>query len=710
MKKRVVSALIIGLMVIQSVLMCIVLTSWLEGNYQKNAINYFSEGTTINLTSMSSDKKDSVYSFLQEESNKLELLVLNLSVNNNRVGVQAMGEVDALMYPFNFMGENVINYTNMTKLLNAKSSSATLGVADSKNTSIASLATIGNFNDLYVTKLSKVDNDYYIVRGLANQKIAEKFYAKLSKVSGVSASQLKAGSGVAVAGVSSTFVLSFILLLITWLALIMLIVGKSIMTLSKLGELVLLGWSRREVARNTYRYEEYGVVAATLLSWGTMTWLFSSFLSSFNAVVFIIATGILQLLVCLLFISFGFLLLLWTSPLKAIRRKYNYRPFIAALFVLVLAFHAAIATASVVVGTSVKQLGETVALLSQWKDVQNYQIVKSFNGMKNMRDDNAQYNFYRLYRDKLANKRGVYYAGMTYYSQKDIEQTTTTYDNALWQFSVSPNYLSDKMNIKLSKKILNEANQGVRLYLIPDTLSKKQQNNLRKYALEDAKMTLSDDKKTNFEKYHKVKVITYHPVKQYFSWSTDKKTYAKNPLIYVVTPNNMSYFDYSNLTVNSLEDATLKINNKTVLDNALSKKNLNKYSLSSVPIKFTRVKQYVDGLIAQLSQVLMIGLGLILFSTILLCLLAVCLLTLYSTANERKLAIKLFLGYGMLARFKAVMVTLAIFGAVTVGAAFCYGVLAGLIALLGVALELGVSYWWFSRRGTQQVLKLFKGE
>lgn len=182
------------------------------------------------------------------------------------------------------------------------------------------------------------------------------------------------------------------------------------------------------------------------------------------------------------------------------------------------------------------------------------------------------YNWYK----KIENNEGVYLIHTTYLDNMvlDIWRENQVYnsipDKAFWYFIASPSYIKN-IGINISDEEITNAKDGVRLYLLPDTLSEEEMKKMKLYLEEDALKNAKESSiKTTFTKEQEIKFITYTPDRNYFTWYSEKgqPLVDKAPVIYVCTSENMKYFESESLIATGL-DSYVKFENKESLDNCI---------------------------------------------------------------------------------------------------------------------------------------------
>lgn len=204
-----------------------------------------------------------------------------------------------------------------------------------------------------------------------------------------------------------------------------------------------------------------------------------------------------------------------------------------------------------------------------------------FNG-----DFNAFYKDSYDWYKSIENESGVYLVNTAYYnddiltSWKENEIYDSVPDKAFWYYTVSPSYLK-QMNINISNDIIHNAVSGTRLYLVPDTLSQNEIEQISSYLKEDAlKNAEKSTVETAFTDNQKIKIISYTPNGSYFTFPSEKEEAVTDdaPIIYVCTCANMTYFEYESLIATGV-DSYIKFDNKDIMKSYSNKDELKQYHL-----------------------------------------------------------------------------------------------------------------------------------
>ncbi|HFI0139224.1 hypothetical protein NQZ89_10065 [Streptococcus suis] len=169
------------------------------------------------------------------------------------------------------------------------------------------------------------------------------------------------------------------------------------------------------------------------------------------------------------------------------------------------------------------------------------------------------YNWY----ESIEGKDGVYILNSVHYSTKLMREWRDSHYNIyapdmdLWYFTVSPNYLIDT-GLDLPEKLIDQAKNGTRLYLLPDIYSEEDKNKIKSFLTTDALNGLDGNNllETRFQNERTIVFETYH-----YDGGLDSLTQGeiKNPIIYVATTQNMKFIESESLIATGIEDGYIKL-------------------------------------------------------------------------------------------------------------------------------------------------------
>ena len=157
-------------------------------------------------------------------------------------------------------------------------------------------------------------------------------------------------------------------------------------------------------------------------------------------------------------------------------------------------------------------------------------------------------------------------------------------ENDLDYYTASVNYLEDN-GLSFSEQEKQMIQEGVRYYLLPDTLSESEIQAMKLYLNEDALYGLEGETLTDtaFRHNKRIEFRTYH-----FDGALEVPggEEIRNPVIYVASTSNMKYFEAESLIATGLSDAYIR----------LTEEAYNEYAKNSLPAELKNKKVTFLGL------------------------------------------------------------------------------------------------------------------
>lgn len=215
--------------------------------------------------------------------------------------------------------------------------------------------------------------------------------------------------------------------------------------------------------------------------------------------------------------------------------------------------------------------------------VRDYYALAEFNFSG---DFNTFYKDSYTWYKSIENKTGVHIINTVYYSNETLNlwKENKVYNSvpgkAFWYFTASPSYLK-QINVSLNDDEINRAENGTRLYLVPDTLSESEAEKITAFLKEDALNNAKTSTiETAFANNQEIKIISYSPKGSYFTFPSEQgeKITDKAPIIYVCTSANMKYYESESLIATGV-DSYIKFENEEVMKKYTDNSNLKQYSL-----------------------------------------------------------------------------------------------------------------------------------
>jgi len=264
--------------------------------------------------------------------------------------------------------------------------------------------------------------------------------------------------------------------------------------------------------------------------------------------------------------------------------------------------------------------------------------------------------------------------------------------------------------LNVDSNIINEAKSGTRVYLIPESYSENEKVKLKNWLTESSiKRPHEGDISTVFNKEKNVKFIEYTPKDNMFTWNTEL-TYENtctNPVIYICTPENMTYFESESLRATGF-NGYIKFVNRTVAEKYLDKDILEKYKLDDNNLDFTNVENYIDGLQKDLmTTIAWFGVIFLILMLILLGIL-IALATVFRIANQEKINVKKFLGYGFINLYG--MPIIMLISAICIELIIMHSKFGFLLMLILAVIQILIFSRYMTKCEIENIRMAFKGE
>ncbi len=702
-KNKVLKYLAYVMVVTQGMLLALVASFHMDARYLDKLLDYPSSAVHLNIKSIQEKNIDSTLNYMKNYSSEHKIFYIRQdfilskdgSVGGLNIAIYGNYEKNKDKINFSFLGQNVIKENDIKKVLDSKED-IILGIEQSSLNSIARIPKFRFGNNIVVKKLdqmvreTKTINGEYKILGLTQENI-DSFIDGLSKSSGISKDVLlnnKSGYTLE-RGIMQKFL--WISLTAHSVVLLSLFVVMTAKTLPILGKLMLQGWSRVNFAMKLYTpYFLLGFLSIFLFL-GYGIYLTEGTFFSIIYFSFMVAIGIINLLIIslLLVISSAFIFLV--KPINAIKDRFPKRMYIVSGLILYVIFNVLMILGCSYIDGPYREIQKNTEIAKKWNEVSDYFILKSINVGNNQSSFNHQskelykdmYNWYK----SIYEENGVYIINTTYFSDAMLKdyKANNLYEfipnRPLWVFKLSPNCLK-KMGINVDENAINMAKQGYRVYLIPDNISKDDSNVIKNWLKEiDTRGIREDDIETVFNKEKKFDFINYHFEGHFFSWDTDleKSVNVKNPVILLTTPNNMTYRESESLIAKGLGSSYIKLDENAV-SKYLDSTYLSKFNLDDNNIEFSKIKLFVDGLQKQLWQTVQLFFVMIIAITFIIISLLITIISLFQVSYKEIIFVKRFLGYDNIKIYKTpILIILFI-------------MIADLVAIVMLKSKIGIIY------------------
>ncbi|MDR1521758.1 MAG: hypothetical protein LBS28_02740 [Streptococcaceae bacterium] len=657
------------LIIIQGILLATLTSCFLDQKYKNTWNSYPNNGEYLYISQVSSVHEEKVSQYLLSEAIKQSLFLVRIE-NDQECGISSKikigveGAFQSNEAEFHFLDQTLLDFHKLMTLFQSKNIKSTLGVAKGSAYCVGELSCLRFGTKVVIEKLSQLIkethtvNGTYRVVGWKSDQQKQAFIDQLAQMIGNSdKSFLFAQSG---NYVNDPFLLKILIafILLAGFVLLILLMVLAAQTLGSLGKFILLGWSKMSVVYSLF--QPFVLVSIGFLPFSVLLgyWLLGTVPFSYSLLSFFILTGMANVFFLLLLCTLVSGILLLIRPIDAIHQRIPQKILYAFGISTYLLIGIGLIVTSSYMDNFFQEWIDNRELYKKWEKVSNYHILGDLSFEKDASSamggaKQFDLKFYRWYQ-AIANRKGVYLIHTMHIDEKILHlwRENQVYDyipeESFWTYSVSANYLS-QLNVSLSKQTLEEVTRGVRLYLLPSNLKGSKRQNMVNYLQESTLKGLQkDDIPTNFNQNQQFCFLNYTPTKGIFHWSTEKATekITKAPIIYVMTPQNMTFRESESLYSIGLENNYLKFVDHKTMEQCTEEHFLQKFELSKKKMKFIGIWEYIDGLQKDLLTTTQLLGGIFLFLMLLAVALLLTLAGVFRLANQEKIYVQKFLGFG----------------------------------------------------------------
>lgn len=655
----------IALVFLQSLLITVVTLLTLNSALTSRIQNFPQDSLSFYLSGLDKSKSVEVLDFIEEEASTNRLFFIKEVANSDESGfngieISILGDVssNSQTLNFEFLGQSIFTVDDLEKLLTSENQSDVLGYSQGSIDQISDLPKFIFGDNITISKLSyklaessEVNGNYKVV-GL-NYEEQESFLERLSNVTGISTDDLIVQqSGYYIdSSLRDTILLGTFIT--TALLLFSILVITVIKSMSDFGKLAMLGWSSKEFIQELFKTVMYTSLLSVPFSiiLGLLLTSFSFVSLTFLSILCFL--GILNILIVGIGIVASSFIVWKTKPVDAIKERFSKKSILILLIIAYLGISSLVTGISIYLDTPIANIKSSLNSSRIWSSYSDYKIISSMatgNDESSLRHESStlsqdMYDWYK----SVENSDGVYIVNTTYYS----DDVLNYYEEGaslepFWYFTLSPNYLNE-LGISISNDIIEKAKNGVRIYLVPNTWTNGQLDNLKSLIERNTLSGISeDDIQTEFVQNREFEFITYTPNSNYFTWSMNESQIETNaPVIYLATSSNMTYFEIDSLFVSGLENSYIKIKPNKTNSNYIQNDYLNQYNLEDNQVTFSSVQKYIDGEIQTMLQVLAFFGGFLLILIILLIIFLETVISVYKLSNFERIVVKRMLGYSI---------------------------------------------------------------
>ena len=697
---------------------------WEQYGNQSGALNiYFNENFT--------NSKD-IEEYLYKEAIDNNLFIIRKDLyfsNGNPSGFKfgIYGNADNNNVSYSFYGKEILSKEMLNELQMSNNESATIGVDSGSVHSLYDIPAFRFGGNVVIKKLSTLIKESgtlqgkYIILG-ADNNLKNDILTNLSALTNSPEDRLTTASQ------GEHFDNSFINNILTILLIVLILLNTVfflmivIRNINKWGKLALMGWSR-----TAYCYEVFGrfiwTAIALLLPLSIIGVIASGWNESYFRMLFgqFFLYSVFNLIITSFEIGVASLVVFSISPINAIKDRFPKHILYAFGIIGYIAMSTAIIFCSSYIDEPIGNIKDNIRISKSWNKVSEYQIFKEVSigndessfVVKSNALDQKIFDWY----NEIHNNSDVLLITTQFYDRNllDLWRSNGVYSNIpsepFWYFVASKSYL-DTINIKLSDEIYQQAEEGVRTYLIPSNMDDNCKKNIEKYFEESSvKGIKGSNIQTTFNKNKEFKFVEYNADSPFFTWTTDPKEelYTNNPVIYLCTPQNMMFVESKSLKASGF-NGYIKFRNSEAAKKYLSTEIMSKYNLVDNNLVFSDVNDYIDGLQKELiTGIFWLGMSAIILSIILIGIL-ISIATVFRISNQNRLNVEKFMGFSFIKMYQKPLALLV--SAIIIESIVMIAVKSKFGLLINSALsvvQLIIFFAYMSRNEIKNILKNFKG-
>lgn len=603
------------------------------------------------------------------------------SVTGLRIGIMARPDALPRSLDFHFLGTAIMDRAKLRDLLAAEPTK-TIGLDGNAADVIAPMPSLTFAPRVAVLQLpelvtrSGTINGTYRILGLDDSQFAA-LVVSLTSVTSQSEQSLRGElqGGAATQGLALVFVTG--LLAATTVLLATILVFAAVRVLRVLGVHLLVGRSRGEFALSVFRPVLVAAACTVPVSMALTFVMAPAF--GFTASLVLAAFGGALVGPALVTVCVGLasLVLLAVKPVDAIQDRYSKRLLTTTVAVVYVVIMAGLTSAFYGLDAPLKSVSELRDVAQSWKAFQDEEILYSeapgndpmIGGLRSPQHVKDFYDWYR----SIAGTPGVTLVNTVYYGQDILTGWTGVYKSVpvkpFWYMAASPSYLRSQ-GVNVSQEALTRAERGERIFLMPKSLKASESTALQGWLRETSRVKGKASITTEYVKDPQVGFLPLASEDRLFTWNTDpSRPYSSSePVILLLTPQNMIPFESESLSAVGLENSYVKLS-RTAAERVTTPQYLAQFHLDDNQPTFLPVSDFIAGLTKTIQQVIQlfgVVIGLLALFTITL---VGVLTSLYSNLHLEEIAVKRMLGHGLIGIFWRISVFVSASTGMCLGAA-----------------------------------------
>lgn len=658
--------------------------------------DWFSTRPIIFTSQLTDEQKDIFVSELQMLAGEKDFIAIGRNDETLQSGTrlctfsvlptQLDGEVP--IDPLSILGTNVVDGSLIQRVLSGDPD-CYAGYGNNAFMQITDLPSIRSSLNFRIDKMNSGENlgDSCAFFGLENDGF-QMLVESLSSAVGVSSETLTTKMSASASEIGLTYLFSAGAFVLLSLVLCLLMVTRSLLELKTLGVHLMLGWSRADFASELFFPQALQLlILVPIGACGTFA-VFNGFAIEISLARFAFASILPAAIAVLASVLVAVIPLFLMKPVEAIHGRYSRRGFYALTVTIYLVCLVSVFAGCLYIDQPLSMYKDLARVRSMWQEYEEWHVVRDFSL------DNARFtgnpmelseDLYAWYREH-EHDEGVYLASTRHYEESSIQ---TYIGNAatlepFWYLAASPSYL-ERIGVDIPADLIEKANQGVRVYLLPDSLSTVEMDEMTDFLIASRK-PVDSNIVTPFMENPTYEFVPYDGNEELFTWSTSNELPAMSNglVIALVTAENMVPFESESLVSSGLENAYIKLDNQAasnLLDDS------GKVELKgTVSVRFATVGNYIDGIQKSLEELFALFSVVLMILMIVVVIMVACLINIANQVSAQEISVKYVLGCGLWDMYSRELLFVSITTLIGIAASIVLGSRAGI--LVGIALLL----------------------
>lgn len=410
--------------------------------------------------------------------------------------------------------------------------------------------------------------------------------------------------------------------------------------------------------------------------------------------------------IVLLCVAAAAAVLLSIRPVDAIRGRSSKKLLLGVLAFFYVSSVAGFSLAFAALDGPLDEAGELAEVKSAWTGFAGQQILHrqiagedaaSFSG----RSSRHTQDFYDWYAS-ISEEPGVGLVNTVHYGADVLDHWRGVYSSVphapFWYMAASPGYLASQ-GFEVADGLVARAKAGERVFLLPGTSTAAESEAMKAWLEENSRVDYEASVRTHYLDHPKVGFEEYRPETPLFLWNTDRALpqRATDPVILLLTPQNMIPFESESLAAVGLENSYVKLSAEAA-EAFTSPHYLSRFGLDDNDPRFLPVSEFIAGLTKSIQEFLSLFGGVALFLSALCLIMLATVLRLFATIHREALAVKRLLGHSLARVFAPLIITVGAVGALAIAVTVAARSTSGTLANVAMLVLQGLLLVWLVRR------------